>query len=127
MTKQEFLSRQQDYKNISGKGAIIAVSLVFTFSCVTVGIIVLMITVKSDVKPAWFGNIVFSAVSAMLTLFIVTCLQLLLRFFRLRMTKLELLCAGCGTPLIGRAFRTVITTGCCRRCGRKVIDDTPDA
>jgi DNA-directed RNA polymerase subunit RPC12/RpoP len=127
MTRQEFISKQQAYKNISGKGAVIAVSLVFGFSILVVSFCVFISVVRDHLKTVWIQYAVTAILSTALAIFVLVSFQLLVRHFRLRMIKFGLICTGCGAPLVGASSRAAIATGNCRRCGKKIIDEIPAA
>jgi hypothetical protein len=124
VTKQEFISRKQAYQNISGKGAMIAVLLLFLFVFLIVGVWdPLCEFVESHLKPVSIGNAVSVAIKVIVILFVIGSFRLLVLFLKSRMKQFGLICTDCGKPLMGKGEVEVMSTGLCGYCGAKVLDD----
>jgi hypothetical protein len=127
MTKEEFISKQQSASNISGKEAVIAVSLVLLVGVFFGGIVPMLIdTVRSHVQPEWLEDSIITGILVIALIVLIVSYQFLVRFLRLRMIRCGLVCPSCGIPLYGANGRAVAATGCCARCGQKVIEGLPE-
>jgi uncharacterized membrane protein (DUF485 family) len=123
MTRQEFIAKQQAYKQISGKGAVIAVALVLAFSFFVVGVLVLISFIRDHLKTAWAANSVTAIIAFVLFFFVLFCFGHLVRYFTAKRLKFGLICTGCGSPLVDAVSQADMAKGICRKCGKGFLED----
>jgi chromate transport protein ChrA len=128
MTKQEFISKEQAYKKISGKGAVIAVLCVIAVSIILMGGLAATLYARSLVKNEWLAIFVTAGVAGIVFFIPLSIsIRLLTRWIYVRLMRLGLVCTGCGLQFLGQSARVVLKTGKCGRCCKKILDDIPDA
>jgi hypothetical protein len=129
MTKQEFINRQQAYKNdlktLKGRSilALIVSVIVFVVVFATVLGIEAMVYVKVHVKEQ--GLAIPLAAGIWSIAFVIPFTvgrHFLIQFIKAKLTKAGLVCDTCGNLFVGANARAVLAKGCCSRCGKKVID-----
>src|SRR5579859_2788710 len=124
MTKEEFISRHQAFKRISGKEMVFAVLFVLSFGAIGGGIGPLATYLRSHVESMRLQRFVNGIVMLVSVIFVMTGFAIMLRMVRLRMERFGLVCPGCGRQIIGGSLvKTVIDTGCCSQCGKRLIDE----
>ena len=124
MTKQEFISRHQAFKRISGKEAVFAVLFILSLGALGGSVGPLAAYLRSHVESFRLQHFVNGIVMLFSIAFIITGFAFMLRRVKLRMERFGLVCPGCGRQLIGGSLaKTVIATGCCSQCGKKLIDE----
>jgi O-antigen/teichoic acid export membrane protein len=119
MTKEEFASKKQAYKNISGKGAVIAVSLVLLVAIFFCAIIPILIdTVWNHVTSEWFKDALITGILIVACIVLIIFFKLYLRSIKQRLIRFGLFCTNCGIPFNGLgAWAIIEKTGKCPRCG----------
>ncbi len=127
MTKQEFISKVQAFKNISAKGAIVAVLSVFAVAAICMAGIAAMVYAKTEIKNQWVSVPITLAAFCVWISILGICYQLFIRSLKFKLLRLDLVCPGCGSLFLGRAASAVVATGNCVRCGKKILDDKADA
>jgi hypothetical protein len=126
MTKQQFISKEQAYKKISGKGAVMAVLSVLGVSVIAFGGIAAVIYAQTQVRNQWVSVPLTFVAFCVLIVALGICYQLFIRFLMRRLLRFGLVCTGCGCGFFGPSAKIVLKTGKCGRCGDKVLDDLPN-
>lgn len=127
MTKQDFVSRVQAYKNISGKRAVVAVLNIFAVAAISMAGIAATVYAKTEIKNQWVSVTVTLAAFSVWISILAVCYQFFVRSLRRKLWRLGLFCPGCGGLFLNQTARAVLATGSCARCGKKILDEKADA